>query len=200
MKKILYSFFAIFVLTFSTSVCAATLKVVAETQETFSTANPTNHLILKVVGDYDLPNGEYLPCDTIIKGTVVQIVEPKRGKRDAYLYMKIDEFKLANSSTFHKVDNPNAIVKISKYKPIDLKTKSVDVGVTAAGFFVKNISYPINFARGAVEGMEEGTNPIVSGAQMTYEKSFFSYISKGKPLEVPANSKVIITVNYSTEK
>ena len=199
MRKILYYFLFIFVLTFATSVSASTVKVVTETQEAFSTANPTKHVVLIVDGDYDLDNGEYIPHETIIKGTIVQIVEPKRGKRDAYAYMKINEFKLPNSAEIHKVDNPNAIVKLSKYKPFDIKSKSVDVGITAAGFLVKNITYPINFARGAVAGMEEGENPIVSGAQMTYEKSFFSYISKGKPLEVPAGSKLIMTITYSAD-
>ncbi len=199
MKKFLYAILFVFVLTFATSVSAATLKVVTETKEAFSTANPTKNMVLVVEGDYELPNGEYIPDDTIIKGTIVQIVDAKRGKRDAYVYMQINEFKLPNASTYHHVDDPKAVVKLSKYKPLDIKTKSVDVGVTAAGFFVKNISYPVNFVRGAVAGVEDGKNPIVSGAQMTYEKSFFSYISKGKPLEVPAGSKLIMTLTFAVD-
>ena len=202
MKKALYFLyfvFTLFIITAAIPVSAATMKVVAETQENFSTANPSKNLSLLIDGDYDLPNGEYLPHETLISGTVVQVIAPKRGKRDAYAYMKIDGYKLANSSVFHKIDNPNAIVKISKYKPLDIKMKSVDLGVTAAGFFVKNISYPINFVRGTVEGIQDGENPLVSGAKMTYEKSFFSYASKGSELEVPAGSKVIITITYTVE-
>ena len=198
MKKIFLVCLFVLLLSLTSPVLAKTFKLIAETQNDFSTVKPSENLMLKISGDYKLPNGEYIPDGTLLSGKIVGIVKPKRGKRDAYAFLQLTQYKLPENDEFQIIDNPNAVAKISKYEPIDLKDKGIDAGVSVAGFFVKNISYPVNFVRGAIDHTE-GENPLVSGAKLTYEKSFFSYASKGKELELPAGSELTVTFTYNAD-
>lgn len=175
-------------------VFSASLKMEVATLKDFSTSRPNEKAVLAVSGNYKLSKEKYIPDGTVIKGDIIHVEEPKRGKRDGYAFMKITAFQIPGQTEF-AVNNPNAIVKLSKYKPIDVVDKTLDLGASAAGFFVKNISYPINFARGVITA-DEGENRLKSGAKLTYEKSFFSYASKGKALDIPKGEKLILTINY----
>ena len=173
---------------------AKPIKMIAQTQNDFSSDRINENVTLKIDGDYEFIDGTYVLNGTVLKGKIVSVVEPKRGKRDGYAYMQLTSYESPKKEKV-EIDNPNAVVKLSKYKPLDIKEKSIDLGASAAGLVVKNISYPINFVRGAVTA-EEGENRIVSGAKMTYEKSFFSYASKGQVLNVPAGEKLTVTFKF----
>ena len=201
MKKILSILLLFFVLlSFTTSSAfAKNLKMIAETINDFSTLDKTKHIELKIIGDYKVSEEAYVPSGLILNGEITEISSAKRGKRDAYAYMKITSFKLPNDSEFKTFSSPQKFsAKLSKHKKLDIKDKSLDLGASAAGLFVDNITYPINFVRGAVIA-KEGENRLAAGAKMTYEKSMFSYFSKGKELILPAGSQLTLTlkaVNY----
>ena len=196
MKKllgILLLFFIVFSFTASAA-SAKTLKMIAETINDFSTLDRTKYIELKIVGDYKVSENAYVPSGLILNGEITEISSAKRGKRDAYAYMKITSYKLPNDATFKKFSSPQKFsVKLSKYKKLDIKDKSLDLGASAAGLFVENITYPINFVRGAVVA-QKGENRLAAGAKMTYEKSMFSYFSKGKELILPAGSQLTVTL------
>lgn len=201
MKKLFY-ILVLFLVTFSlvsSDVSAKTLKMIAETVNDFSTLDKTKQVELKIVGDYKVSDNDYIPNGLRLKGEITEISPPKRGKRNAYAYMKIISYKLPNDVFFKKFTALQKFsVKLSVYKKLDIKDKSLDLGASAAGLFVENITYPINFVRGVVVA-EEGENRLAAGAKMTYEKSMFSYFSKGKELILPAGSQLTVTfksVNY----
>ena len=194
MKKIFYLLVLFLIIGVISDAEAKTIKMVAETQKQFSTKNLTENVSLKIVGDYELSTTQHIPAGLIIKGNVVKIVEPKRGKMGAVAYFKLNSYTMPSGATY-TVNNPNAVGKITAYKPLDIKSKSVDLGVSAAGLLVDHISYPINFVRG-VATAAEGENKLKAGAELTYEKSMFSYFSKGKHIEVPAGEKLIVTFQY----
>ena len=199
MKKVLSVLVALMLLISANSVSAKTIKVIGKTLNDFSTIEKTENLKVEILGTHKTPTGNYIPAGTIISGKMVKFVEPKRAKRDAHAYLKINNYKLAHENTYRQVINPNAVAKISKYQKLDIKDKSIDLGTTAAGFFVENISYPINFVRGAV-GAQEGENRLKAGAKKTYEKSFFSYASRGKELVVPSGSLLTVSFTFGTEQ
>lgn len=197
-KNFIVFFISVFLL--STNIVEAkTLKVTGKTLNDFSTIEKTENLKIEILGTHQTPNNNYIPAGTIISGKVTKFIEPKRIKRDAYAYLKIDSYKLAHENDYKSVKNPDAVVKISKYKKLDVKEKSLDIGASAAGLLIENITYPINFVRGVVSA-EKGENRLKAGAEMTYEKSVLSYASKGKELVVPTGSLLTVTLTYESEK
>jgi len=193
MKKYLL-IFSLFILFFVAPADAKTLKMIAQTQNDFSTETMVKNLTLKIVGDYKINDNQHIPSGLILNGEVVKITAPKRGKRGAVAYFELKSYTMPNGNTY-SVNNPNAIGKITAYKPLDLKSKGVDLGVSAAGLLVENISYPINFVRGAVTA-QEGENRLKAGVKLTYEKSTLSYISKGQHIIVPAGNNLIVSFKY----
>lgn len=193
MKRLfIYAFIGLFL--FVLPAHASSLKMITVLQNDFLSENKNSEIILKIIGNYEFFDGRYIPDGTIFNAKPVSFVEPKRGKRDGYVYAQITKYKTPDSA-YIAVDNSKAIVKLSKYKPLNIKEKSIDLGTSVAGYFVNNISYPINFVRGVVTA-DEGENKLVSGAKLTYEKSVFSYISKGKNLNMEAGSKFILTIRF----
>ncbi len=196
MKKFI-SFVVLFlVLGLSNTVSAATLKLIAEAQTDFSSEKPSKDFTVKVKGTYNLKNGEIIPDGMLINGEIVKVKQATRGRRDAYANMLLKDYAI--NGTTYQVNNPNAIVKITAYEPIDMKEKGIDLGISAAGFVVKNISYPVNFVRGVVSP-EEGENRLKAGVRRTYEGSFFTYISKGDALILPKGTPMTITIKYNND-
>jgi len=196
MKKLLYLFVFILIFGSISEVDAKTIKMVGQSMQDFSTKNPTKNISVKIIGDYALANGKYVPNGLVINGEVIKIREPKRGKLPAIAYFQLKNYTINGKN--YTVKNPNAVGKITAYKSLDIKDKGIDLGVSAAGLLVENISYPINFMRG-VATAEEGENRLKAGAELTYEKSMFSYLSKGKHIEVPAGEKLLVTFEYEVK-
>ena len=156
---------------------AETAKIVVKSLNDFSSQNPSTHIAVQVEDNYKMPNGEILPKGIIFNGEVIDIVQPKRGKRDGYIYYKLTEYKY-NNSGFIKIKNENLIAKVKEYS--------------------EHISYPINFARGVISPYED-TSRLKSGLKKTYEKSMFSYISKGDCMEFKNGDKIILIFKYHEE-
>ena len=170
-----------------------TLKMTVVSQNNFS-AQTDEKVSLKIDGNYKLTEERYIYSGTVIYGEIVSVVDPKIGKRDGYVYVKVTKI-IGHDGKEYKVDNPNAVIKLSEYKPLDIKEKSIDVGTSAAGFVVKNISYPINFVRGVVTA-DEGENKISAGLDKAFDKSVFSYVKTGDELSAAAGTKLTVTLKY----
>lgn len=196
MKKGLILFLLMIFPFLTQAVEAKTIKMIAITQNDFSTNSSIKDIALKISGNYEINSSKHIPDGLLLDGTIVKIREPKRGKLGAVAYFQLKSYTIPSSGKTVQVKNPNAIGKITEYKPLDIKSKSVDLGVSAAGLLVDNISYPINFVRG-VATAEEGENRLKAGAELTYEKSMLSYFSKGKHINVPAGGQVIFTLEYN---
>ena len=199
MRKIIIFVFIILISLLSQSAYAQTKKFKAEAMSDFSTKNPPDTFVAKFVGDYALDNGEVILDGTLIKGKITKITPETRGKRNAYAYMQLLYAKSPNTDKVLYLSDKNLVVKISEYEPIDFAEKTMDVGASAAGFVVKNAAYPINFIRGVINPEDENDNRLVAGAKMSYEKSVFSYVSKGKPFTLKKGDMFIITVKYNKD-
>lgn len=200
MKKLLIIILSIFSIMCITNLSEAkTIKMIGTTLNDFSTINKTENLKVELLGTKETPDGKYIPAGTILSGEMVKFVKAKRGKRDAYAFMKINSYKIPHENEYRHVNNANAIVKISKYEELDLLDKGLDIGASAAGLFIENITYPINFVRGVIEA-DDDENKLKAGVQKTYEKSFFSFVSKGKELHVPTGYKLTVTFTFDADK
>lgn len=199
MKKIakILSATVLFVTMISSYALAETAKIVVKSLNDFSSQNPSTHIAVQVEDNYKMPNGEILPKGIIFNGEVIDIIQPKRGKRDGYIYYKLTEYKY-NNSGFIKIKNENLIAKVKEYSELDLKETAISAGTSVAGLFVEHISYPINFARGVISPYED-TSRLKSGLKKTYEKSMFSYISKGDCMEFKNGDKIILIFKYHEE-
>ena len=62
---------------------AKTLKMIAQTQNDFSTETIIKNLSLKVVGDYKINDNQHIPDGMLLNGEVIKVSAPKRGKRGA---------------------------------------------------------------------------------------------------------------------
>lgn len=176
---------------------AATLKVIVKSLEAFSSASPSQTLKLITEKDYPFKNNEILKKNTILTGEVIEIVPPKIGKRDAYFYCKLTSYTDASQGSEPvMIDNENAVIKVKPYKEFDMKENSINAGVTVAGLFVDHIAYPINFARGVISPYEDKSR-LASGAKKMYDKSVFSYISKGQEMIIRPDDKLMLIINYN---
>jgi len=176
-------------------VLAKTYKLVGETILPFSTQSPGEAFNVRITKDYVFENGEKLEKGSLVNGSVIKVFKAKRGKLNAYFNIRITDFTMPSHPEKIMVTNDKAIAKITKYKEseIDVTNTALDAGTMVAGFFVKNISYPINFARGVI--YPEGDSPrIKSGFKNMYKKSAFAYIEKGQDIDVKPGDLVFLTV------
>lgn len=200
MKKIFALFLFFILLSCPATVSAKTYKFVAQTMSDFSSDKPAKNIKVQIVGDYDLDNGEYLLNGTVFTADISKVKKETRGKRPAYALLKLNSIQLPNNSEIKDISHLSLWVKMSAYKPIDIADKALDLGATAAGFAVENISYPINFVRGMIKPANPKDNRVVAGVKMTYEKSVFSYLSKGEPLVLPTGTKLILSIKHKPKK
>ena len=112
--------------------------------------------------------------------------------------MQLKHYKLPNGNAY-EITNPDAIVKLTAHTTLDWKEKGLDTAASAAGYLVENITYPINFVRGVIKPIE-GESRIASGVKTTYNKSMFSYFSKGKELVLTAGNPLTVTIKYNVDK
>lgn len=189
MKKLI-AICTIFILVLTSNMSFAdTIKVYTQTLQDYSINS--NCIKFKILKDCTLPKGEILQSGAYLVGKVLDIQDAKRGKQNGYAMVQILEY-ITPTGNILKVKNPNAIAKVQQYEKYKItEDEVVSKGATVAGLFVKNISYPINFAYGIIRP-DEGENRIVSGVQNVYEKSFLSYIGEGKDIEFKANTTFVM--------
>ena len=170
---------------------AKTYKVEIKFLEPFSTSTPKKTVKVITTADTIISATQRLEKDSEFELEVTNISTEKRGKIDANFEARVKTVSIPSENKTIEIKNPNAIVKISKYKKLDVPDKACDVGVTVANHFVNNIAYPVNFVRGAIK--DETGNRLSSGAKTVYEKSVLSYASKGKPLTLNTGDLAIMS-------
>src|SRR5574344_298859 len=149
-----------------------TIKILTEISEI-----NRNDLTLKVLDNYELPNGEVLQTGSLLNGTLQEICAPKRANQNGYAIFLLTKYTSPDAEKIIAIQNPHAVGKLIIYTPLDMKETALSTGTYVANMFVKNIAYPINFARGIIEPYEDKSR-LESGIQKTYENSLLSYASK----------------------
>lgn len=183
MMKRLVLILALLVMQVSAAFAATQIKVIAT--EDFKTDKPSEYIDVivpeeSVVGEYTLATNSRMHCK------IIQVVEPKRGKRNAGFYVQpvsythqgettdFEEEIYAKYSSF--VLSAEELKKIPPFKII--KSAALSVG----NYFVKGLKVGYSFAEGVVKN-EEG-NRFKSGAKNAYEESVFSFIGEGQQLDI----------------
>lgn len=177
---------------------AKNFKMLVEIIDDVDINNPPKTVKTRLVQEKIFNENQKLEEGCIFEGKIVDVVEAKRGKRNEYFYYQITAYTCPSSQQKISVTNENAVVKATAYKEIDKKEIAFSAGTTIAGLFVDHIAVPINFVRGAVEQPYENTSRVKSGAKKAYEKSFLSYFSKGKEMQLNNGTRLTLTAKLKS--
>lgn len=181
MKKFLL--FLILFLHFHAAQAASQLKVTA--LQEFTTEKPSESIVVALNDDSQL--GEYnFSANTVLTCRVFNIIEPKRGKRDASFYVipvyySVDEKLMRIEQEMYgkyakRVLSKEELKKIPSFKTF--KKAALSVG----NYFVKGLSTSYAFVEGIVKNEKDGR--IKSGVVNAYEESPLSLISEGEQLNI----------------
>lgn len=162
-----------------TSAFAKTVKVEAITS--FSTIDPPERIELKAIDEIQLTKDIKIEEGDILTGTLTDIKDPKRLKRDATFKYEIKTVTNALGRTKHVNEN-----NIGKYVPpfkLDKKEIAKSAALTVGDHFVSGLSLGYHAIEGAV-GEEAKGHRIHSAVENVYENSVLSYASKGDEIEI----------------
>ena len=158
---------------------AEILKVQALSE--FNTENPPSSIEVKAVSDMDL-NEELLIMDGyILKGNLVDVVSPKRLKRDATFSFVLTEYT-DNNGTKHIVNPQEHLYKGKFTTQFNYKHVAKTAALSVGNFFLQGLSIGYAAVEGAVKN-EEG-NRVKSSAISVYESTPISYVEKGEDIVI----------------
>lgn len=197
----------IFCIILSTSASFATVQMKVASLEDFSTKNPKKDLNVSVLesitlGNYYISKGSKMNCE------ILQVIEPKRGKRNATFYVKPLSYKtndIVNPITEEIFGRYSKTVlsveELKKIPPSNILKQTV---LLVGNHYIKGISIGVSFLEGAIK--DDDNNRLKSGVVKAYENSPLSYISTGEQLEIKEGDEFylifkieddIIEPNYS---
>lgn len=183
-QKFLYlCFFILLTGAFSISY-AQTIEVSA--LEDFSTAEPPKTISVKLVEPLEFTEPNVLTSGSILKGNLIDVVSPKRLKRDAGFSFQPTEYIDLNGE-IHPI---NSYITASYTQPIDKGLVAKNTALGVGNFFVKGLSMGVAAVSGAVKNTEG--NRFKSSAKSVYESSPFSYAEKGEDLFIKTNQSFFL--------
>ena len=181
MKKILLTLICLSQI--SACFAADYLKVTA--MEDFSTDSPKDTFNVRLreegtLGKYELPTNSILHCQ------VLQIVDPKRGKRNAVFFVKPLTYTQGNQTLKiqEEMYGKYTTVVLSKEEIKKLPYwKMIKNGALMVGsYFVKGLSIGVAFIEGVAKNEQD--NRLKSGVTNAYEESPISLVEKGEQLDI----------------
>ncbi len=175
-QKFLYLCFLIVISCMFGKAYAQTIEVTA--LESFSTAEPPKAITIKLNQQLELPESNVLDAGSVLKGDLVDIVSPKRLKRDAGFSFKPVSYTDLEGQIHNLELNIIASYTTTLDKAGLAKTAALGVG----NYFVKGLSMGVAAVSGAVKN-DEG-NRLKSSAVSVYDSSPFSYVEKGEDLYI----------------
>lgn len=193
MKKILVLFIYIFVAVMPVS--AATIKVKALSD--FNTENPTDTLTVEAVTDLNLDNEIMIFEGYKMKGDIVDVVSPKRLKRDASFSFVLKEYTDLNGEV-HKLNQENQTVKGKFTTKFDYLSAAKSAALTVGSYFVKGLSLGYAAVEGAIKNEED--NRFKSSAMSVYESSPISYVEKGEDIFIAKDQVFILNFKLKDEE
>ena len=181
MKKILLTLICLCQI--SACFAANYLKVTA--MEDFSTDSPKKTFNVRLreegtLGKYELPTNSILHCQ------VLQVVDPKRGKRNAVFFVKPLTYTQGNQTLKiqEEMYGKYTTVVLSKEEIKKLPYgKMIKNGALMVGsYFVKGLSIGVAFVEGVAKNEQD--NRLKSGVTNAYEESPISLVEKGEQLDI----------------
>ena len=198
-NKVIMSALALFLTVSAAS--AASDKVHVAAVESFSTANPSQEIDVRVLdssalGGYLLKSGDILHCN------VIKVTDPKRGKRSASFvvcptsYTSENGTKEIEDSYYGKY--ASKVISKEELKNIDAMKVGKKAALTVGSHFVKGLTTGVTLAEGMIEN-EEG-NRLESGVKKVYKESPLSYVEKGQELEIKTGDSFYLVFKPSKSK
>ena len=175
-QKFLYLCFLLLLSGMFTKAYSQTVEVVSLSN--FSTENPPAEIKIQLSEPLELTNDVTLQAGTTINGNLVDVVSPKRLKRDA-------TFSFSPTSY---VDEGGNLCKIEEQivasftEPIDKGSIAKSTAMSVGNHFVKGLSIGVAAVEGAVKNPED--NRLKSSVVSAYKSSPLSYVEKGEDLEI----------------
>lgn len=175
-QKFLYFVFLLLLSGMFTKAYAQTVEVRA--LDSFSTAKPPKSVSVQLLEPLELTESITLGIGDVMTGDLIDVVSPKRLKRDAGFSFSVKSYK-DSKGNLHQV-KPHIVASYSK--PIDKGELAKNAALGVGSFFVKGLSVGVAAVSGAVKN-EEG-NRVKSSAVSAYESSPLSLVEKGEDLNI----------------
>ena len=134
---------------------------------------------------YALKENDVLTCN------ITQIIEPKRGKRDASFVVKPIKYYTDTSTV--NIDEPlygqysKTVLSKEELKNINPAKVIKKTALTVGNHFVKGLSTGVAFAKGVID--DDGDHRLKSGVVNAYKESPLSYVENGKQLDIKAGDE-----------
>ena len=165
------------------SIPVGATTVLVQSREPFSTKFPRRYLTFKVMESCKLKNGINFSYGDIIKGRMIEVKLPKRGKQDAYFIFMPESYTISSKKITKSLRHKNLEAKLSGYEKLN-KVKLVEkTSVHAGGLVVPGLSSAYWFSKGAIKP-RKGQTRVKSGVSSMYDNSPISYIEQGDELIV----------------
>ena len=193
MKKILL--LSVILLISVMPVNAETLQVQALSE--FNTENPPASIEVKAVSDMDLDEELLIMDGYILKGNLVDVVSPKRLKRDATFSIVLTEYT-DNNGQKHIIPPDGKQFKGKFTTKFDYKHAAKTAALSVGNFFLKGLSIGYAAVEGAVKN-EEG-NRVKSSAMSVYESTPISYVEKGTDIVILKDQVFCLKFKLKDEK
>ncbi|MBQ8458747.1 hypothetical protein IJ541_01440 [bacterium] len=178
-QKILSLGFLLILSGMSGQVFAQTVEVF--TLDKFSTVNPPKSISIKLAETLELSDSLVLNPGVVLNGNLIDVVSPKRLKRDANFSFQPVKYTDLNGNTI----TLNSNIKASYTKPFDKGNAAKSAVLGVGNHFVKGLSIGVSAVSGAVKNSEG--NRLKSSAVSVYKASPASYAEKGKDLYFEPN-------------
>lgn len=175
-QKFLYLCFLLLLSGMFCKAYSQTVEVVS--LSSFSTENPPAEIKIQLSEPIELSNNVTLPAGTKLNGNLIDVVSPKRLKRDATFSF--------NPTSY--IDGNGKVCKIKQHiiasyaEPVDKGGLAKSTALGVGNYFVKGLSIGVAAVEGAVKNTED--NRLKSSVVSAYESSPLSYVEKGEELEI----------------
>ena len=188
-------------LMFSISAASAAVQMKVTAVNEFETDKPTKTINVKVnediaLGDYEIKAGDILKCN------VLEVTDPKRGKRDANFY--VQPYAYVSGGTVKKIDETicgrysKTVLSKEELKNLPKLQIAEKAALTVGSFYIKGLSQGVSLAKGVITNPDG--NRVKSGVQQVYEDSIISYVEKGKELDIMPGDEFYFIFNIEKEE
>ena len=159
-------------------------KVIVQSMDNYTTVSPKYQLTVKVVESHKFHSGFTLEKGSIIKGPVVKVTDPKRGKRNAYIVIRPTTYTVpSKGNQTYYLKNGRLEAKVSKYHKLNKKATAEKGAVSVGGLLLPGLSQVYYFGKG-YSNPEKGKTRLASGGRCAYENSPLAYVEKGQELQI----------------
>jgi len=193
MKKLLINIFVIFAITSPPAFCAQALKVSAVND--FNTIKPTKTLKVISHEHAEFKNGIVFENGGLIIGEVIDVKQPKRGKRNASFKFKPISYTYNGKTT--QISDDNFIGKYKEYKELNKAEVATKAATTAGGliFNIPLFSQGVSLIKGMWKNDED--NRLKSGVVQVYKDSPLTYVEEGKDIVIKEDDIFILKFKTS---